>query len=113
MSGENPIIGETPMSDPPKLTPEQKREQEFVRSQAQMEYLACLAHNAVVAVQALEDEFCGLADWPEYLGKMMPRLAAAAKAVAHETEEWARDSNTDFDPSRPNEKLRYRNTKQP
>jgi len=78
-----------------------KREEEFTRAQAQMEYLACLAHDVKIAVEALEDEFCGLADWPEHLGEMMPQLAAAANAVAKETCEWARDSNLDFDPSRP------------
>jgi hypothetical protein len=73
--------------------------EEFARSQEQMESFARLAHGVKVAVAALEDEFCGLADWPELIGEMMPRLAAAANAVANAACEWASVSNADFDPS--------------
>jgi hypothetical protein len=78
-----------------------KRTEKDDRAQAQMQYLACLAHNVKVAVETLEDEFCGLADWPERLGETMPQLAAAASAVAEDTYEWAQLSSADFDPSDP------------
>jgi hypothetical protein len=78
-----------------------KKTEEFTRSQAQMEDFARLAYEAKRAVEALEDAFTGLGDWPEHLGEMMPRLADAANDVAHEALEWANGSNADLDPSDP------------
>jgi hypothetical protein len=47
----------------PNQTPEQA-----ARAQAQMEDFARLAYNVKRTVDALEDAFCGLADWPEGIG---------------------------------------------
>jgi hypothetical protein len=66
-----------------------------------MEEFARLAFEVKRAVERLEDEFCGLEDWPDIIGENMPKLAAAANAVANEAEEWARMCNDDFDPSTP------------
>jgi hypothetical protein len=78
-----------------------EKEEESTRSQAQMEDFARLAHEAKRAVEALEDAFTGLGDWPEHLGEMMPQLAKTANDVAHEALEWANGSNADLDPSDP------------
>jgi hypothetical protein len=74
-------------------TPEQAE-----RAQCQMEDFARLAHNVKRAVERLEEEFCGLADWPEDIGEKMPQLAATANFVADAALDWARMCNTDFDP---------------
>jgi hypothetical protein len=74
-------------------TPEQAE-----RAQCQMEGFARLAHNVKRAVETLEDEFCGLADWPEDLGEQIPQLAAAANLVAAAALDWASMCNADFDP---------------
>jgi hypothetical protein len=74
---------------------------EFERAQTQMENFARLAWAMKRAVEALEDEFCGLADWPEAIGEAMPQLAAAANVIADWALEWAQVSNADFDPSTP------------
>jgi len=78
-------------------------DEEFTRSQGNIENLACVAHGMKRAVERLEDTFCNMADFPEYLSGMMAKLSAAAKTVADETLEWAQDANVDFDPSRPEE----------
>jgi hypothetical protein len=66
--------------------------------QEQMENLARLAHGVKLAVERLEDEFCGLGDYPEHLFTSMRRLSAAAKAVADISLDWAQVSNADFEP---------------
>jgi hypothetical protein len=52
-----------------------------------------------IAVEALEDAFCGLADWPEDIGDAMPRLSCIADNIADAAFEWAQMCNADFDPS--------------
>jgi hypothetical protein len=74
-------------------TPEQA-----AQAQAQMEDFARLAHDVKIAVEALEDAFCGLADWPEHLFETMPELSAAAKTVADNARDWAKVGNADFEP---------------
>src|SRR5262245_25577581 len=76
-----------------------KKAEKFIRSQAQMEEFARVAHEVKRAVEALEDAFTGLADWPHHLGETMPVLADAAKFIANEAKEWANGSNTKLDPS--------------
>jgi predicted RNase H-like HicB family nuclease len=70
-----------------------------VRSQAQAEELARLAHEMKRAVETLEDAFTGLGDWPDHLLGMMQRLAGIAKNIANQALEWASDNNVDLDPS--------------
>jgi plasmid stabilization system protein ParE len=65
-------------------TPEQAR-----RAQQQIEDVARLAAAVQRAVRKLEDEFCGLSDFPEHLAEAMPRLSAAANDCASITREWA------------------------
>jgi hypothetical protein len=76
-----------------------KKAEGFTRSQAQMEDFARLAYKMKCAVEALEDAFTGLADWPCHLGQMMPQLTDTANFIAHEAQEWANGSNADFNPS--------------
>ena len=71
------------------------------RAKQQIEDLARRASAMKRAVEALEDEFCGLADWPEDIGNAMPRLSAAAELLANAAKDWARLCNVDFDPSTP------------
>jgi hypothetical protein len=80
----------------PNQTPEQA-----ARAQAQMEDFARLAYNVKRAVDALEDAFCGLSDWPEGIGETMPKLAAAANLAADWSCDWAQLGNCEFDPSIP------------
>ena len=74
-------------------TPEQA-----ARSQAQVENFARMCWRVRRAVERLEDEFSGLADFPEAIGEAMPRLSAAAELIADAAEDWARLCNTNFDP---------------
>jgi hypothetical protein len=78
-------------------TPEQAN-----RAQRQIEAFAIQAHDVLRAVAALEDAFCGLGDFTEIIGENMPRLAAAAKAIADSAWDWAAISNDNFNPSAPN-----------
>jgi hypothetical protein len=78
-----------------------KRMEEYARAQTQEENFARLAHEVKRAVEALEDAFTGLADWPDSIGEMMPQLADVAHDVADNAKEWARGGNANFDPSRP------------
>jgi hypothetical protein len=80
----------------PVETPE-----EAARSQEQVEEFARLAHNAKIAVEALQNAFCELEDWPEPLDEEMPELGRLAESVASWTHEWAMACNADFDPSTP------------
>jgi hypothetical protein len=65
-------------------TPEQ-----VARAQEQIENFFHLAPDVQIAVEALEDAFCGLADFPEAIGEAMPQLSAAAHAVAGSAQGWA------------------------
>jgi hypothetical protein len=76
-----------------------KRAQKDIRSQAKIEDFARLACEMMRAVEALEDAFTGLVDWPEHIGKTMSVLAKAAKFIADEAREWARVSLANFNPS--------------
>jgi hypothetical protein len=48
------------------------------------------------SVETLEDEFCGLSDWPDHLFKAMSKLATTANFVAAVTFDWAEISNSNF-----------------
>jgi hypothetical protein len=75
-------------------TPEQ-----WERAQLQMEDFARTAHAVKLAVEALEDAFCGLEDWPEDIGDAMPQLSRLADDIADWSLDWAQMCNADFDPS--------------
>jgi hypothetical protein len=73
--------------------------EEAAQAQLRMEDFARRAYAAKLAVEALEDAFIGLGDWPEDIGEAMPQLSRLAKDVADWSFDWAQMSNTDFDPS--------------
>ena len=84
-------------------TPEQVE-----RSQQQIEGFARAAWAVLRAVEKLEDEFTGLSDFPEIIGRKMPQLAAAAELIADSAWDWATVDNEGFDPSGRG-RLRYPN----
>jgi hypothetical protein len=73
--------------------------EEAVLSQKEIEHFARLAYVMIIAVERLEDAFYDLADYPENLGEAMPQLRALANITARIAHEWARISNSDFNPS--------------
>jgi hypothetical protein len=75
--------------------------EEAHRAQKQIEDFARLAHNVKVAVEALGNASCNLADWPETIDEPLPQLRYAADVVADQTREWAMEGDCDFDPSAP------------
>jgi len=80
----------------PPAAREQETPEEAEAAQRQMEAFARLAQNVQAAVGTLEDAFLKLDDCPISVDAGMAQLVDAAKYLAADAREWAREGNADW-----------------